>query len=159
MERGDLSPIVIPRLGDVSLASADDLDEQLMLLEAARHSLDVEWTETLAEADARSLHDLFGHPSTVAYLKARLRICGGRAQRYVSLARLARRFAATFSAWKHRQIGSDQAELMFAAAEKLPDRYPEAESVLIEIIGDDPAETRKVLEYWTGTVDRHRLDQ
>ena len=54
-----------------------------MLLESARHALDVEWTETLAFADAEKDHDLFGYPSTVAYLKHRLRMSGSRAHRYM----------------------------------------------------------------------------
>jgi hypothetical protein len=45
-------PIMIPRLDDPASASVDERDEHLMLLEAARHHLEVEWTETLAVADA-----------------------------------------------------------------------------------------------------------
>lgn len=83
-----------------------------MLLEAARHALDVEWTETLAAADAASDCDLMGFPSTVAYLKHRMRMAGARAHRYVRLARAAAQHAATFSAWKYRQLSSDEADLM-----------------------------------------------
>jgi hypothetical protein len=134
-------------------ASVDERDEHLMLLEAARHHLEVEWTETLAAADAEGDHDVFGYPSTVAYLRDRLRMAGGRAHRYVRNARMALRFRATFSAWKHRQLSSDQAELLFAAAERMPDKYPQAETVLLEIVGDSVAETRQILDYW-----RHQAD-
>jgi hypothetical protein len=61
---------------------------------------------------------------------------------------------ATLSAWKHRLISSDQAELLFRAAERTPDRYPEAEAILLEIVGDSVDETRQVLEYWRNDVDR-----
>lgn len=105
-----------------------------MLLEAARHQLDVEWTETLGVADASGDHDVMGYPSTVAYLKHRFGMAGGRANRYVRNARSALKHVATFGAWKHRQISGDEAELLFRASERTPDKYPEAESVLLELV-------------------------
>jgi Domain of unknown function (DUF222) len=157
MGRGTTSkrvlPIIIPRLDDAATASIDDLDEHLMLLEAARHGLDVEWTETLVAAEATRAHDAMGYPTMVAYLKDRMKMAGGRANRYVRNARTALKHAATLSAWKHRQISGDEAELMFRAAERTPDEYPEAESVLLELVGDGLDETRKVLDYWRADVD------
>jgi hypothetical protein len=135
-------------------ASVDERDEHLMLLEAARHHLEVEWTQTLAMADAEGDHDIFGYPSTVAYLKDRLRMAGGRAHRYVKTARAALRLEATFAAWKHRQLSSDQVELWFAAAERMPDKYPQAESVLLEIVGESVGETKQMLAYWRDQADR-----
>jgi hypothetical protein len=117
-------------------------------LEAARQSLDVEWTETFAGADAAGDHDVMGYPSTVAYLKHRMNMAGGRAHRYVRNARMALLHRATFSAWKHRQISGDEAELMFQAAERMPDKYSDAESILLELAGDSVDETRRVLDYW-----------
>lgn len=146
-------PIIIPRLEDPVSASVDERDEHLMLLEAARHRLDIEWTETLAAAEDAGDHDVMGYPSMVAYLKHRLRMAGGRAHRYVKNARAALAYAATFSAWKHRQISGDEAELMFRAAERMPDKYPQAENVLLELVGDGVDETRRVLEYWRDDVD------
>lgn len=152
-------PIVIPRLESPESASSDERDEHLMLLEAARHALEVEWIETLGAADAAGDHDMFGYPSTVAYLRARFRMIGGRAHRYVKLARAARIFKSTFSAWRHRQISSDQAELLLKAADKAPDAYSTAEEVLLEVVGDDVAETKQVLDYWQQEVERGpRLD-
>jgi hypothetical protein len=157
MGRGDTSieapPIVIPRLADPASASVDERDEHLMLLEAARHALDVEWTETLAVFESGGDHDVFGYPSTVAYLKHRLCMAGGRAHRYVKNARAALEFRATFSALKHRQLSTDQAELMWRAADQIPDKYPAAENVLLEIVGDTVDETRQVLDYWRHEVD------
>ena len=129
-----------------------------MLLEAARQVLDTEWTETLAAAEAAGDHDVMGYPSMVAYLKHRMRMAGGRAHRYVKNARAALEYAATFSAWKHRQISSDEAELMFRAAERAPDKYPEAESVLLELVGDGVDDTRKVLEYWRSDAYRQGVE-
>jgi hypothetical protein len=117
-----LMPIIIPRLEDPASASFDERDEHLMLLEAARHALDVEWTRTLGVSDESGDHHVMGYPSTVAYLKHRFRMSGSRAHRYVRNARFTLRAKATFSAWKHRQISTDQAELMFRAAERTPDR-------------------------------------
>jgi len=148
-----VSPIVIPRLGDPWSASVDERDEHLMLLEAARHSLDVEWTQTLAAAEAAADRDVMGFPSLVAYLKHRFGMAGGRAQRYVRNARSALNHAATFSAWKHRLITGDEAELMFRAAERTADEYAEAENVLLELVGDGVEETRRVLDYWRSDVD------
>jgi hypothetical protein len=141
-------------LEDLAEASVDERDEHLMLLEGARQHLDVEWIRTLAVADASNDHDVMGYPSTVAYLKHRMSMAGGRANRYVRTARVALLHRATYSAWKHRQISGDEAELMFSAAERMPDRYPEAENVLLELVGDGFDETRRVLDYWRSDVDR-----
>ena len=43
--------------------------------------------------------------------------------------------------------------MLFQASRQLPDSYPNAEPVLLEIIGDTPEETRKVLDYWRKSVD------
>ncbi|HJU51776.1 MAG TPA: DUF222 domain-containing protein [Acidimicrobiia bacterium] len=140
--------IVIPRLEDPESASADERDEHLMLLEAARHELDLEFIETLAAAEAAGDHHLSGHPSTVAYLRDRLGIAPHRAHYYLKTAQAARRHPATFSAWKHRQLSADEAALLFRVAASDPDRYSEAEAVLLELVGDGFEETRKILEYW-----------
>lgn len=146
-------PIIVPRLEDPASASVDERDEHLMLLESARHALDVEWTETLAASENAGDHDVLGFPSMVAYLKHRLRMAGGRANRYVKNARAVLKHAATFSAWKHRQISSDEAELLFKASERMPDKYPQAEDVLLELVGDSVEETRKILDYWRNDVN------
>ena len=151
-------PIIIPLLDDKDVVSIDELDDHLLLLEAARHRLDVEWCESLGVFEERDGHQVHGYPSLVAYLKHRARMAGSRANRYVSLARAARRFKATLTSWKHRQISGDQAELLFRAARKVPDKYPDAEPVLLEIVGDTPEETKKVLDYWRHSVDRSGLE-
>ncbi len=124
-----------------------------MLLEAARHSLDVEWAQTLGAAEAAGDHEVMGYPSMVAYLKHRMRMAGGRAHRYVRDARAVLKFPATLAAWKQRQISTDEAELMFQASERLPDKYPEAERHLLELVGDGVDETRRLLDYWRSDVD------
>jgi len=158
MGRGERLPIIIPRLDDPAAASADERDEHLMLLEVARHELEVQFTKTLAAADAAGDHDLFSYPSSVAYLKDRLRMAGGRAHRYVKRARAALRHRATFAAWTDRDLSTDQADLMFQTSDRLPDKYPQAETVLLEIVGDSVTETKQVLDYWTHEVGRPGLD-
>jgi len=153
MSGGEM-PIIIPLLPDKEASSVDELDDHILLLEAARHRLDVEWCESLGVFEERGGHDLFGYPSLVAYLKDRARMAGARANRYVSVARAARRFRSTFKSWKQNLISTDQAGLLFRAAERVPDEYPAAEEVLLEIVGDTVAETRKVIDYWTATVNR-----
>ena len=133
------------------------MDDHILLLEAARDRLDVEWCESLGVFEERDGHQVHGYPSMVAYLKDRARMAGSRAHRYVSLARTARRFRATLASWTHRQISGDQADLLFRAAQRVPDTYPDAEPVLLEIVGDTPEETRKVLDYWRQTVDRRGI--
>ena len=139
--------IVIPRLEDPASASADERDEHLMLLEAARHTLDVEFIETLAVADAAGDHRLMSYPSTVAYLKDRLRIAAHRANSYLKTAQASLRHPATFAAWRHRQISTDEAGLLFRAAATDPERYSSAEAVLLEIVGEGFEETTP-LDYW-----------
>ena len=143
-------PIIIPRLHDPASVSVDERDEHLMLLEAARQHLDVEWTETLSAAEAAGDHDVMGYTSMVAYLKHRMGMAGGRAHRYVRNARTAGKFRATLSAWRHRQISGDEAELLFRAAERTPDKYPEAENVLLELVV--MGSTRPVASSTTGGV-------
>lgn len=146
--------IVIRILDDKDGASVDELDDHILCLEAARSHLEVEWAEALGVLDARRLHEVFGYPSAISYLKDRCRMAGGRARRYVSMARLARRFHSTFLSWKHRQISTDQAEQLFRVAERMPDRYPDAEAVLLEVVGDTPEETGRILDYWRHSVDK-----
>ena len=147
-------PIIIPLLSDKEGASVDELDDHILLLEAARHRLDVEWCEVLGVFEEGDGHRVFGYPSLVAYLRDRARMAGARAKRYVMWARAARRFRATFKAWRQNLVSTDQAGLLFRAAERVPDEYPDAEDVLLEIVGDNVEETRRVLDYWTATVNQ-----
>ena len=151
--KSEARPLVIPRLDDPSAVTFDERDEHLMLLEAARHALEVEWTGTLAAADAAADHDAMGYPSSVAYLKDRLGMSGGRANGYVKRARAAAKHQATFAAWDHRQVSTDEVELLFKMSETVPDRYGEAEDTLLELVGDGYDETRRVLDYWRNDVD------
>jgi hypothetical protein len=157
MDRGERpqrsNGIFIPFLDRTQPVSVEDMDEHLTVLEAARTRLDQEWTETLAEFDARDAAAVFDYASTVAYLKDRMRMAASRANQYVHVARAATRFRATSQSWRHNQISSDEARALFRVAEKLPDEYERAEGGLLELCGDSPAETKRLLDYWSATID------
>lgn len=158
MAGGEKLPIIIPLLEEKETAPIDELDDQILLLEAARHRLDVEWTELVGVFEEREGHRVHGYPSMVAYLKHRARMAASRANRYVSIARAARKFRATLASWKYRQISTDQAELLFKASDRMPDEYPDAEATLLEVAGDSVEETKRILEYWRNRVDRPGIE-
>lgn len=135
-------------------ATADERDEQILLLEAAQTELDVQRTEVLGASDEMDDHKLFGYTSTIAYLKHRAGMSGSRAKRYTLLARAARTFRATFESWRQRQVSSDEAALLFQSADRMPDKYSDAETVLLEIVGDGYDDTRKILDYWRQSADK-----
>lgn len=137
----------------VEIASVDDMASWLVAIEDDVSVLEQNRAVVLAEFDSRDGHHVYGHPSTVAFLKTVCRMAGGRARRLVKHARAARNHVATFAAWRFGHISSDQAQQLFDISEELPDRYSEAESVLLDIAGDTPDETRKTLDYWKNRVD------
>ncbi len=141
---------------------AEDLDEQpvesvgesLVQLEGYVQQLEVERSRRIASFDVREGHKVLGYTSVIAFLKGMCRMSGGRAKHLVSVARAAHRFRSTFLSWKYGQISTDQAQQLFKASEQLPDKYPDAEPVLLEIVGDTPDETRRILDYWRHSVDK-----
>jgi len=154
MGMGEKQDIVIPASADPELMSVDERQELILLLEAGRTRLDQYFVEAVGVFDELKDYDVLGFPSTVAFLKHQCRMSGARAKRSTLLARAARRFRQTFLSWKHNQISSDEAQLLFQTAERMPDRFPNAEPVLLEIVGDSYDETRKLLDYWRQTVDK-----
>jgi hypothetical protein len=54
-----------------------------------------------------------------------------------------------YQAWADGRLSTDQARHLFAAAETVPDIYPEAEGQLVQIIeGLDPVDTKRAVGYW-----------
>lgn len=158
MERGDLKAfdLSLARLEaeDLETTPVEELGNELVRFEDVSRRLEAERSRRLGEFDSRSGHDVLGYPSPIAFLKDRCRISGGRARRMLGMARTSRRFKATFLSWKHDQISTDQAQELFRASEQMPDKYPDAEPVLLEIAGHTPEETKKTLDYWRHTVDQ-----
>ena len=139
---------------DLDIKPVEDLGDDLVRFEDVHRRLEAERARRLGGFDQRNGHAVFGYTSAIAYLKDRCRMSGGRAKRLVGIARAARKFSQTFLSWKHNQISTDQAELLFKASERHPDKYPNAEQVLLEIVGDSYEETKKLLDYWRHTVDQ-----
>jgi hypothetical protein len=156
MGKGDALGLAIRCLEaeDLDDLPVESVGESLIHLEGHIQQLEVERCRRIANFDDREGHNVLGHPSVIAFLKDRCRMAGGRAKRLVSVARAARRFKSTFLSWKYGQISTDQAELLFRVSEQMPDKYPDAENVLLEIVGDTPEETRQILDYWKHTVDK-----
>ncbi|MEE9177425.1 MAG: DUF222 domain-containing protein [Acidimicrobiia bacterium] len=156
MGKGDAFGLAIRYLEaeDLDELPVESVGESLVRLEGYVQQLEAERCRRIANFDDREGHNVVGYPSAIAFLKDKCRMTGARAKQLVSVALAARRFRSTFLSWKHREISTEQAQLLFRASEQLPDRYPDAENVLLEIVGDTPEETRQILDYWRHSVDK-----
>ena len=133
--------------------STDTLASWLVGIETDISRLEQNRVVVLSEFDSRDGYHVYGHPSTISFLKEACRMSGGRAKRLVKTARAAAKHAATMAAWRYGQLSADQAQQLFDISHQIPDRYETAEQVLIDIAGETPDETRQTLDYWKNTVD------
>ncbi|MGF1616229.1 MAG: DUF222 domain-containing protein [Acidimicrobiia bacterium] len=133
--------------------STDTLASWLVGIETDISRLEQNRVVVLSEFDSRDGHNVYGHPSTISFLKEACRMSGSRAKRLVRNARAAAKHAATMAAWRYGQLSADQAQQLFDISYQIPDRYEAAEQVLIDIAGETPDETRQTLDYWKNTVD------
>jgi hypothetical protein len=138
---------------EVTSVSTDELASWLVGIESDISRLEQNRVVVLSEFDSRDGHHVFGHPSTISFLKDVCRMSAGRAKRLVRSARAAAKHAATMAAWRFGQLSADQAQQLFDISHQLPDKYEAAEQVLIDIAGDTPDQTRQTLDYWKNTVD------
>ncbi|MGF1618352.1 MAG: DUF222 domain-containing protein [Acidimicrobiia bacterium] len=138
---------------EAAIESTDVLASWLVGIETDISRLEQNRVVVLSEFDSREGHNVYGHPSTISFLKDACRMSGGRAKRLVRNARAAAQHAATLAAWRFGQLSTDQAQQLFDISHQLPDRYSSAEQVLIDIAGDTPDQTRQTLDYWKNTVD------
>lgn len=76
--------------------SPEDLGEDLIRFEDISRSFEAERARRLGEFDERKGYVLFGHPSTVSFLRHHARMSGSRANLLVSMARMARKFRSTY---------------------------------------------------------------
>lgn len=151
-----LTPLVPDRwlhTDELESLSVDDLGSYLVGIENEVSRLEQQRALVLGEIEARDGHRAFGFPNPTSFLKAICAMSGGRARRLVKLAKAAREHADTFAAWRFGHISADQAQQLFEASEELPDKYDSAEPVLLEIAGETPDDTRKILDYWKNSVD------
>jgi hypothetical protein len=137
----------------VGSVSTDTLASWLVGIESEVSRLEQNRMVVLSEFDERDGHNVFGHPSTISFLKEACRMSGGRAKRLVRSARAAGRHVATLAAWRFGQLSADQAQQLFDISYQMPDKYEVAEQVLIDIAGETPDQTRQTLDYWKNSVD------
>ena len=76
---GEGRTIALEILDGKDSVEIDELAEHIMLMEAVRSYLDVEWAESVAAFDARDGNKVFGFTSTVSFLKQRCGLGGARA--------------------------------------------------------------------------------
>ncbi len=107
--------------------STDVLAAWLVGIETDISRLEQNRVVVLSEFDSRDGHHVYGHPSTISFLKEACRMSGGRAKRLVKTARAAAKHAATMAAWRFGQLSTDQAQQLFDISHQLPDRYENAE--------------------------------
>jgi hypothetical protein len=157
MRREEIPARSLPRQriqpDEVTTVSTDELASWLVGIETDISRLEQNRVVVLSEFDSRDGHHVYGHPSTISFLKDACRMSGGRAKRLVRSARAAAKHVATLAAWRFGQLSSDQAQQLFDISYQLPDKYEAAEQVLIDISGDTVDQTRQVLDYWKNTID------
>ncbi len=99
-------------------------------------------------------HHELGYSSPTAMLSDLGRMSPGHAKRVISHANAAVKAPAAYAAWADGRLSTDQARHLFAAAEAVPDEYPDAEGRLVEIVGPlDAVDTGRAVEYWRQSVD------
>ncbi|HET9259725.1 MAG TPA: DUF222 domain-containing protein, partial [Acidimicrobiia bacterium] len=109
--------------------------------------------KTKSLADRGGHHDL-GYSSPTNLLVDVGRMSPWRARQTVSYTQSAEKAPVAYQAWVDGRLSSDQVRWLFAAAEAIPDDYPQAEERLVEIVeGLDVLDTRRAIAYWRETVD------
>ncbi len=120
----------------------------------ARQQIDVAvaiWSKSLADRGGH--HDL-GYSSPTALLTDLGRMTPGHARQIVALGSIRDKAPFAFQAWSDGRLSTDQARPLFAAAEAVPDVYPEVEQRLVDIVeGLDAVDTHRAVEYWRQSVD------
>ena len=108
-------------------------------------------TKHLSDRDG---HRALGYSSPTNLLVDVGRITPWRARQVVSRANAAVKAPVAYQAWVDARLSTDQARWLLAAAEAMPDVYPDAEERLVEIVeGLDAVDTRRAVEYWRQAVD------
>ena len=99
-------------------------------------------------ADRAGHHEL-GYSSPTAFLVDQTGVTPSNAKRIVSYGTAPDRAPLAHQAWADGRLSTDQAKHFFAAAEAVPDEYPDAEERLVEIVESlDAVDTAKTVAYW-----------
>jgi hypothetical protein len=147
---------VLDQLGSTpaDVLSNSELAAEIVEAVHAQQMLDVliaGWTKTLADRDG---HAELGYPSPTAFLTHQGRMSASHARQVVSRVQAADKAPAAYRAWADGRLSTDQARHLFAAAESVPDEYPDAEETLVEALeGLSVIDTAEVVEYWRQAVD------
>lgn len=148
------SVLDVLRMLDPNDLSVAELDAEIIEVIRGRQDLEVlvaEWTKSLSDREGH--HDL-GYSSPTNYLVDRGRMTPGRARQVISRANAKEKAPHAYAAWSDGRISTDQTRSLFAAAEAVPDLYPEAEPHLVDIVEDlDAVDTHKTVVYWRQTVE------
>ena len=141
-------------LVDPEALTTDELDVEITEIIRGREFFDVLLAKHVKALSNQNGHTQLGFPSPTAYLKHRGRMSGGRAHQAVARSNAGEKAPAAFRAWVDGRLSTDQIRHLFAAAESVPDAYPDAEEKLVDIVdGLSVSDTAKAVEYWRQAVD------
>lgn len=146
-------------LDEMSAMADTELSSDQLAADIGELVLVGQMVEVLVARKTRSLSDRGGHhtlgfPSPTAMLASLGRMSAGQAKRVVSRGLAPSKASAAYSAWSDGRISTGQADIMFRAAEAVPDMFPEAEQRLVDIVeGLSVSDTARAVEYWRQSVD------
>ncbi|MFP4074261.1 MAG: DUF222 domain-containing protein, partial [Actinomycetota bacterium] len=104
------------------------------------------WVKSLSD---RGGHHTLGYSSPTAFLVDQTGVSSAHARRVIGYGNAAEKAPYAHQAWVDGRLSTDQARYLFAAAEAVPDAYPDAEEALVDIVeGLDAPDTRKAVAYW-----------
>lgn len=139
---------------DPDLLSPAELAGEIGEILYSIQMLDVTAAVLVKHLGDRGGHRELGYSSPTALLTDVGRMSPGHARSLVSMGLAADRAPVAHQAWTDGRLSTDQAKHLFAAAENLPDLYPQAEAGLVEIVeGLDAVDTGRAVEYWRQAVD------
>jgi hypothetical protein len=120
---------ILDQLGlvDPEVLTIDELDVEITELVRGLEFLDVLLAKHVKAFSDRNGHARLGFPSPTAYLKYRGRMSAGHAHQVVARSNAAVKAPVAFRAWEDGRLSTDQTRHLFAAAESVPDAYPDAE--------------------------------
>ncbi|MEE8330179.1 MAG: DUF222 domain-containing protein [Acidimicrobiia bacterium] len=140
------------------LANAD-LHAQAVAQEQISRAQAAERLVTIAEIDSRRSFEDEGFLSATSWLRARFRISGGEAKRWVELARRLSELPDVAQALADGDISLDHARLLAAASVDHPQHFDSDHKVLIDAAKDlSPANLRKALDYWRQAYDAEVIE-
>jgi hypothetical protein len=137
----------------------DELDAEVVEVEAASRRLDARRLELVAEAERRCFYETLGYLSATAWLADRLDKTRRAARGLVGLARSLQTMPLVRRALAEGVIDQTRAVRLAEAQRFNPDAFTEAEGYLVEAAETVPAgKFRHVVEYWKQAADPTRWE-